>query len=149
MSQYVPPDSRCKAGTSALHRQALETKTRVLGAHHPETLSSLYNLAIVFTAQGRLDEAESLHREVLEVREQTLGPDNPQTLDALCAVAGVAALRGDRETALRRLEDAIGRGYSEADSLAADDDFESLYDDPVFVDLVERARRNASAPRDS
>jgi len=103
----------------------------------------------VLNLEMRLDEAESLHREVLEVRERTLGRDNPQTLDSLCAVAGVAALRGDRESALRCLEDAIGRGYSGADSLAADDDFESLHGDPAFVDLVERARRNAAVPRDS
>lgn len=127
-----------------LHQQALETKTRVLGENHPETLSSRYNLAIVVTAQGRLDEAERLHRETLEVRRRTLGRDNPQTLDSLCAVAGVAALRGDREAALRHLGEAIGLGYSEADTLAQDGDFESLRDDPTFVDLIERARQNAA-----
>jgi tetratricopeptide (TPR) repeat protein len=127
-----------------LHQRALETKTRVLGENHPETLSSQYNLAIVLTAQGRLDDAEGLHRQTLEVRQRTLGADNPQALDSLCAVAGVAALRGDRGAALRRLEEAIDLGYSEADSLAEDSDFESLRDDPRFVDLIERARRNAA-----
>jgi serine/threonine protein kinase/tetratricopeptide (TPR) repeat protein len=132
-----------------LHQQALETKTRVLGENHPETLSSLYNLAIVVTAQGRFDEAERLHRRVLEMRRRTLGRGNPQTLDSLCAVAGVAALRGDHESALRHLDEAIGLGYSEADTLAQDSDFESLREDPRFVDLVERARRNAARTRSS
>jgi tetratricopeptide (TPR) repeat protein len=126
-----------------LHQQALETKTRVLGENHPETLSSLYNLAIVVTAQGRLEEAERLHRQTLEKRRRTLGRDNPQTLDSLCAVAGVAALRGDRRAALHHLDEAIGLGYSEADALAQDSDFESLRDDPTFVDLIELARQNA------
>jgi tetratricopeptide (TPR) repeat protein len=127
-----------------LHQQALETKTRVLGEDHPETLSSQYNLAIVLTAEGRLDDAERLHRHTLEVRRRTLGADSPQALDSLCAVAGVAALRGDRGAALHHLEEAIDLGYSEAESLAEDSDFESLRADPRFVDLIERARRNAA-----
>jgi hypothetical protein len=64
-------------------------------------------------------------------------------------VAGVAALRGDRRAALRYLDEAIGLGYSEPDTLARDSDFESLRDDPKFVDLVERARRNAASTRNS
>jgi tetratricopeptide (TPR) repeat protein len=127
-----------------LHQQALETKTRVLGGNHPETLSSQYNLAIVLTAEGRLDDAERLHRQTLEVRRQTLGARNPQALDSLCAVAGVAALRGDRGAALDYLDEAIDLGYSQAESLAGDSDFESLRADPVFIELVERARRNAA-----
>jgi non-specific serine/threonine protein kinase/serine/threonine-protein kinase len=127
-----------------LHQQALETKTRVLGEDHPETLSSQYNLAIVLTAEGRLDDAERLHRQTLEMRRRTLGADNPQALDSLCAVAGVAALRGDRGAALQYLEEAIDLGYSQAESLAEDSDFESLRALPAFTELVERARRNAA-----
>jgi serine/threonine protein kinase/tetratricopeptide (TPR) repeat protein len=132
-----------------LHQRALETKTRVLGENHPETLSSRYNLAIVLTAQGRLEEAEGLHRQTLEVRRRTLGRDNPQTLDSLCAVAGVAALRGDREAALVHLDEAMALGYSEADLLAEDSDFESLREDQAFIDLIERARGNAVSTRGS
>jgi non-specific serine/threonine protein kinase/serine/threonine-protein kinase len=127
-----------------LHQRVLETKIRVLGENHPETLSSRYNLAIVITAEGDLDEAERLHRQTLDLRRRTLGRGNPQTLDSLCAVAGVAALRGDREAALRHLEAAVGLGYSNADSLFQDSDFESLREDQTFLDLVERARRNAA-----
>ena len=69
---------------------------------------------------------------------------NPQALDSLCAVAGVAALRGDRAAALDHLDEAIDLGYSQAESLAGDSDFESLRADPVFIELVERARHNAA-----
>ena len=132
-----------------LHEQALATKTRVLGRDHPETLSSQYNLAIVLTAQGRLEDADHLHRETLELRRETLGEDKPETLDSLCAVAGVAALSGDRVEALRRLQQAIDLGYSEAETLAGDSDFESLRDDPRFVDLIEQARAHAAATNPS
>jgi len=129
----------------ALHRRTLDVKRRVLGADHPETLSSEYNLAIVYTAQGRLDEAEALHREVFDSRQRIFGDRHPGTLDSLCALAGVAALRGDRETALERLETAVALGYVGGDALAADGDFESLRDDPGFLEIVERSRRNATS----
>jgi hypothetical protein len=67
----------------------------------------------------------------------------------LCAVAGVAALQGDRAEALRRLGEAIDLGYAEAESLAGDDDFASLRELPEFVNLVERARQNAVAADNS
>ena len=84
------------------------------------------------------------HRQTLDLRRRTLGRGNPQTLDSLCAVAGVASLRGDRGAALRHLEEAVRLGYSSADSLSQDSDFESLREDQAFLDLVERARRNAA-----
>ncbi len=127
----------------ALHRRTLDVKRRVLGPDHPETLSSEYNLAIVYTAQGRLDEAEALHREVFDYRRRLFGDRHPGTLDSLCALAGVAALRGDRETALERLEAAVDSGYADGDALAADSDFESLRDDPTFLEIVGRSRGNA------
>ena len=37
-----------------------------LGEDHPDTLTSLNNLALVFEAQGRLADAEPLYREALE-----------------------------------------------------------------------------------
>jgi tetratricopeptide (TPR) repeat protein/tRNA A-37 threonylcarbamoyl transferase component Bud32 len=127
-----------------LHRRALDSKRRVLGADHPETLSSQYNLAIVHTALNRLDEAEQSHREIYEVRRRVLGASHPETLDSLCALAGVAALRGDRESALRQLGEAVELGYAHGDAIARDSDFASLADDPVFQDLVDRANANAS-----
>ena len=129
----------------ALHRRTLEVKRRVLGVDHPETLSSEYNLAIVYTAQGRLDEAEVLHREVFEYRRRVFGDRHPATLDSLCALAGVAALRGDRDSALEQLGTAVELGYAGGDALAADSDFESLRDDPGFLEVIERSRKNAAS----
>ena len=42
--------------------EALEGQNRLLGADHPDTLSSVYGLNTLYIAQGRFDEAErSLH----------------------------------------------------------------------------------------
>jgi hypothetical protein len=90
-------------------------------------------------------EAEALHREVYEARRLRFGDRHPAPLDSLCAIAGVAALRGERRPALDTLDSAVARGYADGDALAADPDFESLRDDPAFTEIVERARNNAPA----
>jgi tetratricopeptide (TPR) repeat protein len=125
-----------------LHAWTLQEKRRVLGDDHAETLSSLYNLAIVYTAQNRFDAADAAHQQVYEGRRRTLGPTHPQTLKALSALAGLAALQGDATLALQRLEAAVEGGYTDADTLTTDADFDSLRQDPRFVTLIERARSN-------
>jgi hypothetical protein len=102
----------------------------------------LYNLAIVYTARHRFDAVDATHQQVYEGRRRTLGPTHPQTLKALSALAGLAALQGDAALALRRLEAAVEGGYTDADTLATDSDFESLRHLPRFVTLIERARSN-------
>ena len=51
-----------------------------LGAEHPETLSSLHNLAMVNWKLGHIKEAISLARQALEKRRQVLGPEYIDTL---------------------------------------------------------------------
>ena len=41
----------------ALHRRALAGREAHLGANHPETLTSMNNLALLLRQQGKLDEA--------------------------------------------------------------------------------------------
>ena len=52
----------------------------VLGADHPQTLSSRNNLAYAYWSAGRLDEAIRLYERTLADRERVLGADHPQTL---------------------------------------------------------------------
>jgi non-specific serine/threonine protein kinase/serine/threonine-protein kinase len=63
-----------------LLEQALETRKRVLGDDHPDTLESMYGLADLYGNQGRYDEAEPLYLETLEIRMHVLGNDHPDTL---------------------------------------------------------------------
>ncbi|KAK4031660.1 kinesin light chain [Parachaetomium inaequale] len=46
-----------------MHRQALQLRTQVLGAEHPDTLSSMSNLAFVLGNQGKYNEAERIHKQ--------------------------------------------------------------------------------------
>ena len=48
----------------------LETRKRVLGADHPNTLTSMSNLASTYRQQGRWKEAEELEVPLLETRKK-------------------------------------------------------------------------------
>jgi tetratricopeptide (TPR) repeat protein len=58
-----------------------ETRKRMLGMeHHPDTLTSMGNLALMLYRNGRLDEAGELGMQVLETRKRVLGSEHPDTL---------------------------------------------------------------------
>ena len=54
-SMASPASLRCQA--EALNRRALAGREAHLGANHPETLTSMNNLAILLEKQGKLAEA--------------------------------------------------------------------------------------------
>jgi eukaryotic-like serine/threonine-protein kinase len=64
-------------------RKALEGRKQVLGAEHPDTLSSKREMAMAQQSRGDLDNAERYYRETLETRQRVLGKEHPQTLDSL------------------------------------------------------------------
>lgn len=49
----------------------METSKRVLGDEHPDTLSSMANLAATWSSQGRWKEAEELEVRVMEARKRS------------------------------------------------------------------------------
>ena len=60
--------------------QVMEMRTKLLGAEHPDTLSSVGNLACTYRDQGRWNEAEKLEIQVMEMRKKLLGAEHPDTL---------------------------------------------------------------------
>ena len=54
-SMTSPASPRCQA--EALHRRALAGWEAQLGANHPDTLTSMSNLALLLRQQGKLAEA--------------------------------------------------------------------------------------------
>ncbi len=57
--------------------KALETRRRVLGAEHPDTLSSMNYLGTVYWAQGKYAQAEKMFNQTLEIRGACWGRSIP------------------------------------------------------------------------
>ena len=71
-----------------MYRMALEIRKRVLGAYHPDTISSMGNLAACLRFNGKPGEAEPMYRQALADRTRVLGADHP---DTIASVNGLAA----------------------------------------------------------
>jgi Tetratricopeptide repeat len=54
----------------------------VLGLEHPDTLTSMGNLALTYKNKGRWDEALELLRECVTMRRKVLGANHPYTLSS-------------------------------------------------------------------
>jgi serine/threonine protein kinase/tetratricopeptide (TPR) repeat protein len=68
-------------------KQAFDLRHRVLGPEHPDTLTSMNNLAAVYIDQQRYAEAEGLDIQILEIRRRVLGPEHPDTLSSMSHLA--------------------------------------------------------------
>ena len=77
-----------------LFMQVMETSSRVLGAEHPDTLSSMANLALTFGNQGRWKEAEELFVQVMETSKRVLGAEHPYTLTSMANLASTYGNQG-------------------------------------------------------
>ena len=60
-----------------------ETRKKKLGADHPDTLTSMANLASMYMNQGQWEAAEVLEVEVIETCKKKLGADHPDTLASI------------------------------------------------------------------
>ncbi|KAK1991096.1 hypothetical protein LX36DRAFT_555742, partial [Colletotrichum falcatum] len=56
-----------------------ETSSRVLGDEHPDTLTSMNNLAYTWKSQERHVDAIGLMRNCLRIRQRSLGFHHPDT----------------------------------------------------------------------
>ena len=78
-----------------LYRRALEAQERVFGPEHPDTLTSVNNLAVLLESQGNYGAAEPLYRRALEARERVLGPEHPDTIILVNNLAALLDSQGD------------------------------------------------------
>jgi tetratricopeptide (TPR) repeat protein len=74
--------------------QVMETSKKKLGADHPDTLTSMANLASTLWNQGRWDAAEELEVQVMETRKKKLGADHPDTLTSMANLASTYRNQG-------------------------------------------------------
>ncbi|KAK4931865.1 hypothetical protein LTR66_016011, partial [Elasticomyces elasticus] len=75
-------------------KQILETRKTKLGVDHPDTLTSMVNLASTYGNQGRWEEAEQLEVQVMEARKTKLGVDHPDTLTSMVNLASTYSNQG-------------------------------------------------------
>jgi CHAT domain-containing protein/Tfp pilus assembly protein PilF len=77
-----------------LFQRALAIHEVQLGPDHPNTATSLNNLALLYDLLGRYGEAEVLYRRALAIREVQLGPDHPDTATSLNNLAALYRAMG-------------------------------------------------------
>src|SRR5262249_22991949 len=63
--------------------ESLETRRRLLGEDHPDTLQSTLDLFVVRAHQGQFAGAEAALRQVFERWHRLRGDDDPRTLSAM------------------------------------------------------------------
>ena len=66
----------------------MEVRKRVLDEEHPNTLTSMHNLAYTLKSRSRNEEAISLMKRCFHSRKQVLGSRHPSTETSLEALHG-------------------------------------------------------------
>jgi hypothetical protein len=85
------------ADAERIEREVLEARKRVLGAEHPDTLTSANNLAASLADQGKYAEAERMLHAALASHRRLLGPAHPYTLRTASSLENVReAIRATR-----------------------------------------------------
>ena len=90
-----------------LNERVIEVRRRTLGEEHPDTLTSMHNLAATLYEQGDLAGARQLHKLVLEGRRRILGEEHTDTLSSMNYLARMLRAEGDLEGAHKLLERAL------------------------------------------
>ena len=88
-------------------RRAYDLRLRLLGPEHPDTLSSMHNLAFVLQKLGKFDEARTLNERALEIRRRVLGPEHPDTLASMSISAIILNGQGKSDEARRLFEQTL------------------------------------------
>src|SRR5438045_7586665 len=85
----------------------METSLRVLDKEHPDTLTSMNNLASTYRNQGRWKEAEELEVQVMETRKRVLGKEHPDTLTSMNNLAFILKGRSQDAEAIKLMEKCV------------------------------------------
>jgi tetratricopeptide (TPR) repeat protein len=99
------------------YKDILQTRESRLGKTHPDTLTTMGNLAGVLEGQGKYAKAETINRQVLELHEKVLGKRHPGTLTTMGNLAGVLHRQGkytEAETINRqtlKLSEVLGKTH--------------------------------------
>jgi non-specific serine/threonine protein kinase/serine/threonine-protein kinase len=86
---------------------ALETRRRVLGDDHPQTLATMVNMGRLLYEMGRYDDASAYLTEALEGLRRVQGNDHPHTLNAINNMGVLLFDTGRLDEARPYLEEAL------------------------------------------
>ena len=73
--------------SARLNVLSLKIDRVLFGDEHPDTLTSMGNLALTYRKQGKLSEAAELEGTALKARKRTLGEEHPDTLRSMSNLA--------------------------------------------------------------
>ncbi|MFD6066616.1 FxSxx-COOH system tetratricopeptide repeat protein [Amycolatopsis lurida] len=79
----------------AYHTRAADSRLRLNGPDHPDTLTSRHNLALAYQSAGDLGRAIPLYKATLADVVRVLGPEHPATLIMRNNLAGAYRSAGD------------------------------------------------------
>ena len=95
------------AAARPLYERALAIREKALGPEHPDTATSLNNLAVLLQDQGDLAAARPLYERALAIGEKALGPEHPDTATSLNNLALLLQEQGDLAAARPLYERAL------------------------------------------
>ncbi|KAB5536087.1 hypothetical protein GE09DRAFT_1141404 [Coniochaeta sp. 2T2.1] len=65
----------------------METRKTKLGVDHPDTLTSMADLAFMWKSQGRHEDALALMQDCVKAQQRVLGLEHPDTLSSLGTIS--------------------------------------------------------------
>lgn len=102
------------------------------GSDHPDTLTVMACLALLYRKQGRLDEAENMYMDVMNARKERIGLDHPDTLGTMANLASTFASQGKWDEAQSLLSPTVQTmqqvlGSQHPDTLSAMENLSNIY----------------------
>src|SRR5262249_701365 len=82
-----------------LFERLLAMREKILGAEHPDTATSLHDLAFVLNEQGDLDGARRHYERAIAIREKTLDPEDMNLTASINNLAIILRKQGDLDRA--------------------------------------------------
>jgi tetratricopeptide (TPR) repeat protein len=95
------------AAALELQKRVLDTRERVLGPEHPDTLTARHNLARWTGEAGDATAARDQHAHLLPILKRVLGAEHPATLNARYNLARWTGRAGDAATARDQLAELL------------------------------------------
>ena len=139
---------------ASLFTKVAESRTKLQGPTHRDTLNSKSNLAQAHRRAGRLDLALPLIKSTLASMRATLGPDDPDTIACQVNLGGASREAGQVNEAVKILEETRTRakeklGPDDARTLMAMDSLANAYADLGRADDAIRLWQEIRAHREA